>query len=77
MYSHYNLVSWNVNDIRAAVKKKFLDFLLDQKFDAICIQETKASPDKLPREVKNISGYFKYFVSAEQRSYSGVGIFSK
>ena len=77
MPSHYNLVSWNVNGLRAAVKKNFLDLLLEQKFDAVCIQEIKASNDKLPREVKNISGYFKYFVSAEQKGYSGVGIFSK
>jgi len=77
MSSHYNLVSWNVNDLRAAVKKNFLDLLLEQKFDAVCIQETKTSNDKLPREVKNISGYFKYFISVEQKGYSGVGIFSK
>jgi len=51
--------------------------LLEQKFDAVCIKEIKAANDKLPREVKNISGYFKYFVSAEQKGYSGVGIFSK
>lgn len=77
MPSHYNFVSWNVNGLRAAVKKNFFDLLLEQKFDVVCIQETKDSNDKLSREVKNISGYFKYFVSAEQKSYSGVGIFSK
>lgn len=77
MSGHYNLVSWNVNGLRAIIKKGFLELLLDQKFDAICIQETKASPDKLPREVKNIPGYHNYFVSAEKNGYSGVGTFSK
>lgn len=77
MSGHYNLVSWNVNGLRAVVKKGFLNLLLEHKFDVICIQETKASSDKLPREVKNIPGYYTYFVSAEQSGYSGVGIFSK
>jgi exodeoxyribonuclease-3 len=77
MSGHYNLISWNVNGLRAAVKKGFLELLLEQKFDTVCIQETKASSDKLPREVKNIPGYYNYFVSAEQNGYSGVGVFSK
>lgn len=77
MSGHYNLVSWNVNGIRSALKKGFLALLLEQKFDNVCIQETKASPDKLPREAKNIPGYYNYFVSAEKKGYSGVGIFSK
>lgn len=77
MSGHYNLISWNVNGLRAAMKKGFLELLLEQKFDIVCIQETKVSPDKLPREAKNIPGYYNYFVSAEQSGYSGVGIFSK
>ena len=77
MSGHYNLVSWNVNGLRAVVKKGFLNLLLEHKFDVICIQETKASSDKLPREVKNIPGYYTYFVSAEKNGYCGVGIFSK
>ena len=77
MSGHYNLVSWNVNGLRAAIKKGFLELLLEQKFDIVCIQETKVSPDKLPREAKNIPGYYNYFVSAEKNGYSGVGIFSK
>ncbi len=77
MPEHYNLISWNVNGLRAAMKKGFLDLLLEQKFDVICIQETKASLDKLPREAKNIPGYYNYFVSAERSGYSGVGTFLK
>ncbi|WP_341536959.1 exodeoxyribonuclease III [Methanosarcina barkeri] len=51
--------------------------MLEQKFDIVCIQETKVSPDKLPREAKNIPGYYNYFVSAEKNGYSGVGLFSR
>ena len=40
-------------------------------------RKLKLLSDKLPREVKNIPGYYNYFVSAEQNGYSGVGIFSK
>ncbi|MDD3248494.1 MAG: exodeoxyribonuclease III [Methanosarcina sp.] len=77
MPEHYNLISWNVNGLRAAMKKGFLNLLLEQKFDVICIQETKASLEKLPREAKNIPGYYNYFVSAERSGYSGVGTFLK
>lgn len=76
MSGHYNLLSWNVNGLRSVLKKGFFDLLLDQKFDTVGIQEIKASPDKLPREVKNIPGYYNYFVSAEKNGYSGVGVFS-
>lgn len=77
MPEHYNLISWNVNGLRAAMKKGFLDLLLGHEFDIVCVQETKASEDKLPREVKNIPGYYNYFVSAERNGYSGVGTLSK
>lgn len=65
MSNRYNLISWNVNGLRAAIKKDFLELLLEKKYDIVCIQETKVSPDKLPREAKNIPGYYNYFVSAE------------
>ncbi len=77
MPGNYKIISWNVNGLRAAMKKGFLELLLEQKFDIIGIQETKASPDKLPREAKNIPGYHNYFVSAERKGYSGVGLFSR
>lgn len=77
MPDNYKLISWNVNGLRAAFKKGFLDLMLQQKFDIVCIQETKVSPDKLPRELKNLPGYYNYFVAAERNGYSGVGIFSK
>lgn len=77
MPGYYNIISWNVNGLRASMRNGFLELLLAQKFDIICVQETKVSPDKLPREIKNIPAYHNYFFSAERKGYSGVGIFSK
>ena len=54
-----------------------MSFLLEQKFDIIGIQETKASPDKLPREVINIPCYHNYFVSAKRKGHSGFGLFPR
>ena len=71
------LLSWNVNGIRAAHKKGFLDWFHEQHADIVCIQETKAQPDQIPEEINNINGYHTYFDSAEKKGYSGVGLFSK
>lgn len=77
MPNNYNIISWNINGLRASLNKGFLELLLAQKFDIICVQETKVSPDKIPREIKNLPVYHTYFVSAERKGYSGVGVFSK
>ena len=45
------LVSWNVNGIRACLKKGFLDFFNDIDADIFCIQETKANPDQVELEI--------------------------
>ncbi len=71
-----NIISWNVNGIRAVYRKGFLDWFKDAKPDILCIQETKATPDQLPRKLKEIEGYFSYFNSAEKKGYSGVGLYS-
>ena len=62
------LVSWNVNGIRACLKKGFLDFFNDIDADIFCIQETKANPDQVELE---IPGYTQYWNSAEKKGYSG------
>ncbi|MAU64928.1 MAG: exodeoxyribonuclease III [Dehalococcoidia bacterium] len=62
------LVSWNVNGIRACLKKGFLDFFNDINADIFCIQETKANPDQVELE---IPGYTQYWNSAEKKGYSG------
>jgi exodeoxyribonuclease III len=71
------LLSWNVNGIRAVHKKGFLDWLQKESPDILCLQETKASPDQLPRELLDAEGFRCYWHSAKKKGYSGVGVYSK
>ena len=68
------LVSWNVNGIRACLKKGFLDFFNEIDADIFCIQETKASESQV--EIKT-PGYKQFWNSAEKKGYSGTLIFTK
>lgn len=68
------LISWNVNGIRAVLKKGFLDFVAESKPDVLCIQETKAAPDQVGL---SLDGYRPYWNAAERKGYSGTLIFSK
>jgi exodeoxyribonuclease-3 len=70
-------VSWNVNGIRAVEKKGFIDLLPQFDADIIALQETKAHPDQLSDELKNIDGYTSYWHSAERKGYSGVACYSR
>lgn len=71
------LYSWNVNGIRAAEKKGFLDWLRACDGDVIAVQETKAQPDQLSSKLLSPDGYQAEFASAEKKGYSGVGTFSR
>ena len=71
------LVSWNVNGIRAAVKKGFLEFLAKASPDVVCVQETKAWPEQLGPEILEPAGYRTWWATAEKKGYSGTAIFSK
>ena len=71
------LLSWNVNGIRAAVKKGFLEYLEDENPEVICIQETKAHKEQLTSEILEDHGYFTYWHSGEKKGYSGVATFCK
>jgi exodeoxyribonuclease-3 len=71
------LISYNVNGIRAATKKGFLDWLQTESPDVICLQETKAQKEQLGEDILNPAGYHTYWYSAEKKGYSGVAIFSK
>ena len=71
------LLSWNVNGIRAAVKKGFLEYLEDENPDIICIQETKAHKEQLTSEILEDHGYFTYWHSGQKKGYSGVATFCK
>jgi exodeoxyribonuclease-3 len=71
------LYSWNVNGLRAARKKGFLDWLESDKPDVIGIQETKCHPNQLDEELRNPPGYYTYWASAEKKGYSGVALYSR
>lgn len=68
------LISWNVNGLRACVKKGFADFFAEAQADCFCVQETKMQPGQLELDTP---GYSQYFNSAEKKGYSGTAIFSK
>ncbi len=71
------LVSWNVNGIRAAEKKGFLDWLTASQADLVAVQETKASPEQLSDALLNPAGYEAAWNSAEKKGYSGTVIYSR
>ena len=71
------LYSWNVNGVRAAQKKGFLDWLHAAQPDVLTIQETKAHPEQLDDALRQPEGFHAWWVSAEKKGYSGVGLFSK
>ena len=72
------IISYNVNGIRAAMKKGFIDWLIHEQPDVICVQEIKALQDQIDIEALEKIGYkYNYWFSAEKKGYSGVGIISK
>jgi len=72
------LVSWNVNGLRAAMKKDFLKSLLKMDADIFAIQETKLQESQLTEEIKNISSYESYYShSTVKKGYSGVGVYTR
>ena len=68
------LISWNVNGLRACLKKGFLDFCLSADADVYCLQETKLQPDQVDFD---LPGYHMYFNSADKKGYSGTAVFTK
>ena len=71
-------ISWNVNGIRANIKKGAFQWLIDQNADFFCLQETKAHPDQLDAETLSPAGYTSYFDHSKGRKgYSGVAIYTK
>ena len=68
------LISWNVNGIRAVLKKGFRDFLAAESPDIICLQETKAMPEDV---IEEWTGYQANWNWAEKKGYSGVAVFTR
>ena len=71
------IISWNVNGIRASVKKGLIDIIQDLDADIFCIQETKAQDDQVEEALTKLSGYSIFSNSAVKKGYSGVAILSK
>lgn len=71
------IISYNLNGIRAATTKGFINWLEEESPDVICIQETKAQIDQMPTFELNSIGYDCYYFSAQKKGYSGVAILTK
>src|SRR5262245_38168924 len=71
------IISYNVNGIRSAVKKGFIDWLKTDPADIVCVQETKATRDDVDHPLFNSLGYQDYWFSAQKKGYSGVAVFTK
>ena len=72
------IISYNVNGIRAAIKKGFIEWLKNSNTDVICLQEIKANTDQLDLSLFKEIGYnYNYWFSAQKKGYSGVAILSK
>jgi exodeoxyribonuclease-3 len=72
-----NIISYNLNGIRAAMKKGFAEWLAEENPDIIAIQETKATEDVVDCLPLLKLGYELYWFSAEKKGYSGVAVFTK
>ena len=71
------IISYNVNGIRAAINKNFLEWLKNVNPDIVCLQEIKANPDQFDSKSFENLGYNYYSYPAQKKGYSGVAILSK
>ena len=72
------IISYNVNGIRAAITKGFIEWLQQANPDVICLQEIKASEDQVPVSDFQKAGYpYQYYYPATKKGYSGVAVLSK
>jgi len=71
------IVSYNVNGIRAAIKKGLIDWLQTYPVDVFCVQETKATPNDIDLSLFTNMGYHVAWYPAQKKGYSGVAVFSK
>lgn len=69
-------ISWNVNGLRAAVKKGFLDYFKQSDADVFCLQETKLQENQIDLS-EELKGYHQYWNYADRKGYSGTAVFSK
>lgn len=71
------ITTWNVNGIRAAIKKGLWSWALDYKPDILCLQEIKAREDQVPEAERLLDGYQAVWNPAERAGYSGVAIYTR
>jgi exodeoxyribonuclease III len=71
------IITYNVNGIRAVLKKGFLEWLKSTEADYVCLQEVKATADQVDFSIFEELGYHVFWNSAEKKGYSGVAIFAK
>ena len=71
------LVSWNINGVRAIVKKDFYSNVKELNADVLCLQETKAQDEEVAKALEPLTGYHLYSNSADKKGYSGTAILSK
>ncbi|AFZ82950.1 exodeoxyribonuclease III [Candidatus Kinetoplastidibacterium crithidiae] len=71
------ITSINVNGIRSAIKKKFLDWLYNKNPDIVCLQEIRIASHDIKNELLNPLGFKGFFYPAQKNGYSGVGIYTK
>ncbi len=72
-----NIVSWNVNGIRAIHRKNAFDWFFSEKPDILCLQEVKAEYSQMPGEFLDLDDYMFSICPSERKGYSGVAIYSK
>ncbi|HSQ41554.1 MAG TPA: exodeoxyribonuclease III [Fibrobacteraceae bacterium] len=71
------IYSWNVNGIRAAMKKGLTGWLASTLPDIFCLQEVRAEEDQIPEELRNVTGYTAFWNPAQRKGYSGTGIMTR
>ena len=71
------IISWNVNGIRAAVKKDFFKSIDGLNPDILCLQETKAQDEEVAQALKPLNGYHALYNSADKKGYSGTALLCK
>ena len=72
-----NIISWNVNGIRAIVKKDFFESIIRLDPDILCLQETKAQDQEVEKALSQLNTYHNHFNSADKKGYSGTALLSK
>ncbi|GMQ92286.1 MAG: exodeoxyribonuclease III [Gammaproteobacteria bacterium] len=77
LIKNMRIISVNFNGIRAAFRKEFHPWLMRQRADVVCFQETRAQVDQLTAEMLNPKGFHGYFFDAEKKGYSGVGLYCR